>query len=260
MEGAECATATIRNLADYYDFQKARLSGGGEITRPAAHAKLPSGVLGAEAAFALFKEFNIPVAPTVLTRSTDEAAAAADKMGYPVVLKVESAQITHKSDVGGVALRLTNADEVRRAFANIQNAVRGRVPNAQIDGVIVQRMAGDGVEMILGIKRDALFGPVVLCGLGGILVEVLKDIAVGIPPLSQQQARDMLTRLRGFEILGGVRGKPAGDVEALSDAIVAISNLAASLSDQINGIDINPLIVLPKGQGVVAVDAVVEIQ
>ena len=258
MEGAECATATIRNLADYYDFQKARVTAP-EVSWPAAHAKLPSGVLGAEAAFALFKEFNIPVAPTVLTTTADEAAAAADKMGYPVVLKVESCQITHKSDVGGVALRLTNADEVRRAFTSIQSKVKERVPTAQIDGILIQRMAGDGIEMILGIKRDPLFGPVVLCGLGGVLVEVLKDIAVGIPPLSRLQARDMLSRLRGFEILGGVRGKPAGDVEALCGAIVAISNLAVSLGDQLNGVDINPLIVLPKGQGVVAVDAVVEI-
>ena len=174
MEGAECATATIRNLADYYDFQKARLTGGGEVPWPKAHAKLPSGVLGAEAAFALFKEFNISVAPTVLTRNADEAAAAADKMGYPVVLKVESAQITHKSDVGGVALRLTNAGDVRSAFSNIHSAVKSRVPNAKINGVIVQRMADEGVEMILGIKRDPLFGPVVLCGLGGILVEVFE--------------------------------------------------------------------------------------
>lgn len=260
MEGAECATATIRNLADYFDYQKARRSAGGEIPRPNAHAKLPSGVLGAEAAFALFQEFNIPVAPTVLSRSADEAAAAADKMGYPVVLKVESAQITHKSDVGGVALRLTTGDGVRAAFVTIQSTVKSRLPNAKIDGVIVQRMAGEGVEMILGIKRDPLFGPVVLCGLGGILVEVLKDIAVGIPPLSRQQARDMLGRLRGFQVLGGVRGKPASDVDALCDAIVAVSNLAVSLGDQLNGVDINPLIVLPKGQGVVAVDAVVEIQ
>ena len=131
MEGAECATATIRNLADYYDFQKARLTGGGEVPRPAAHAKLPSGVLGAEAAFALFKEFNIPVAPTVLTRTADEAAAAADKMGYPVVLKVESAQITHKSDVGGVALRLTNADEVRTAFT--QHSKHRQKPRAECE-------------------------------------------------------------------------------------------------------------------------------
>lgn len=259
MEGAECATATIRNLADYYDFQKTRLSGGGEIPRPAPHAKLPSGILGAEAAFALFREFNLPVAPTILTTSADAAAAAADKIGYPVVLKVESVQITHKSDVGGVALELANAAEVRDAYSRITQQVSTNSPQAKIDGVIVQRMAGDGIEMILGIKRDPLFGPVVLCGLGGILVEVLKDIAVGIPPLTRLQAHDLLSRLRGFQILAGMRGKPAGDVEALCDAIVAVANLAVSLGDQLNGIDINPLIVLPKGQGVVAVDAVVEI-
>jgi acetyltransferase len=260
MEGAECATATIRNLADYYDFQKSRQTGSGEIPGPVAYAKLPSGILGAEAAFALFKEFAIPVEPTVLTKSADEAAAAADKMGYPVVLKIESAQITHKSDVGGVALRLPDASEVRTAFTRIQREVKNRVPNATIDGIIVQRMAGEGVEMILGIKRDPLFGPVVLCGFGGILVELLKDVAVGIPPLTPNQAREMLMRLRGFSILGGVRGKPPADVDALCDAIVNVSRLAMSLGDQLHGLDINPLIVLPKGQGAVAVDAVVEIQ
>jgi acetyltransferase len=260
MEGAECATATIRNLADYYDFQKSRQTGSGEIPGPVAYAKLPSGILGAEAAFALFKEFAIPVEPTVLTKSADEAAAAADKMGYPVVLKIESAQITHKSDVGGVALRLPDASEVRTTFTRIQREVKNRVPNATIDGIIVQRMAGEGVEMILGIKRDPLFGPVVLCGFGGILVELLKDVAVGIPPLTPNQAREMLMRLRGFSILGGVRGKPPADVDALCDTIVNVSRLAMSLGDQLHGLDINPLIVLPKGQGAVAVDAVVEIQ
>jgi acetyltransferase len=260
MEGAECATTTIRNLADYYDFQKLRQTGGGEIPRPASYAKLPSGILGAEAAFALFKEFAIPVAPTVLTKSVDEAAAAADKMGYPVVLKIESAQITHKSDVGGVALRLPDASEVRAAFTRIQREVKNRVPNATIDGVVVQRMAGEGVEMILGVKRDPMFGPVVLFGSGGILVELLKDVSVGIPPLSRQDAFDMLARLRGFSILGGVRGKPPADVDALCDAVVGVSRLAISLGDQLLGLDINPLIVLPKGHGAVAVDAVVEIR
>jgi succinyl-CoA synthetase beta subunit len=181
-------------------------------------------------------------------------------MGYPVVLKVESAQITHKSDVGGVALRLTNGDAVRAAFTSIQSAVKQRVPNAKIDGVVVQRMAGEGVEMILGIKRDPLFGPVVLCGLGGILVEVLRDIAVGIPPLTKQQAHDMLTRLRGFAVLDGVRGKPPADIDALCNIIVSVSRLAVSLGDRLAGLDINPLIILPKGQGAVAVDALVEIQ
>src|SRR6185295_1878225 len=152
--------------------------------------------------------------------SADEATVAADKMGYPVVLKVESAQITHKSDVGGFALNLSNDNEVRAAFTRIESEVKNRMPIAKIDGIVVQRMAGDGVEMILGIKRDPLFGPVVLCGLGGVLVEVLKDIAVGIPPLSRQQAQDILTRLRGYQVLSGVRGKPAGDVDALCEAIV----------------------------------------
>jgi succinyl-CoA synthetase beta subunit len=208
----------------------------------------------------LFEQFAIPVAPTMLARSTDQAVAAAEKMGYPVVLKIESAQITHKSDVGGVALRLSSAADVRNAYMRIQTEVSQRAPSATIDGVVVQRMAGEGVEMILGVKRDPLFGPVVLCGLGGILVEVLKDIAVGIPPLTKQQAHDMLTRLRGFAVLGGVRSKPPADVDALCNIIVNVSRLAVSLGDQLAGLDINPLIILPKGQGAVAVDAVVEIQ
>ena len=117
---------------------------------------------------------------------------------------------------------MANADEVRDAYARIQTEVSRRAPSAKIDGVVVQRMAGEGVEMILGVKRDPLFGPVVLCGFGGILVELLKDVAIGIPPLSREQAHDMLKRLRGFAILGGVRGKPPADVDALCDAIVGV--------------------------------------
>jgi acyl-CoA synthetase (NDP forming) len=120
-------------------------------------------------------------------------------------------------------------------------------------------MAGDGIEMILGVKRDPLFGPVVLCGVGGILVELLKDVVIGIPPLSPRQARDMLQRLRGFPLLAGVRGKPPADVDALVNAMVALSRLSLSLGDQLSGLDINPLIVFPKGDGVMAVDALVQI-
>jgi acyl-CoA synthetase (NDP forming) len=248
-------------LAEYFAFQKHRLANAGtESAAISLHAKLPPGILPAQTAFRLFAEFGIPVAPTVLTRSADEAATAADKVGYPVVLKVESAPITHKSDVGGVALRLAHSGAVREAFTHMIKQVTERMPAAKIDGVVVQRMAGEGTEMILGIKRDPLFGPVVLCGFGGILVELLKDIAIGIPPLSREQAHDMITRLRGFPILGGVRGKPAADVDALCDAIVGLCRLASSLGEQLAGLDINPLIVLPRGQGVIAVDALVEIQ
>ena len=261
MEGAECATSTIRHLAEYYEFQENRLANTDKDTAvPAPHAKLPAGILPAQAAFHLFEEFGIPVVPTVLTQNADEAAAAAERMGFPVALKIESTEITHKSDVGGVALKLANSGEVRAAYERILTEVIRRAPAAKIDGVVVQRMASEGIEMILGVKRDPLFGPVVLCGFGGLLVELLKDVAIGIPPISREQALDMIKRLRGFPIFTGVRGKPAADVEALCDSIVGVSRLAVTLGDQLVGLDINPLIVLPKGQGVIAVDAVVETQ
>ena len=260
MEGAECATTTIRNLAEYCEFQKSTIADRPSPRDPASAKKLASGILPAEAAFQLFDEFGIPGAATVLTRSADEAAAAAERMGFPVALKIESAEVTHKSDVGGVALNLPNTRDVREAYGRIQNEVSRRAPKAEIAGVVVQRMAAEGVEMILGVKRDPLFGPVVLCGFGGILVELLKDVAVGIPPISREQAHDMLKRLRGFPILAGVRGKPAADVDALCGAIASVSRLAVALGDQLLGLDINPMIALPKGQGAIAVDAVVEIQ
>ncbi len=259
MEGAECATAALRNLSEYFAFRKAWQNGETTIrAAPAPHAKLPSGVLSAELAFTLLNSYGVPVTGAELTDSADAAAAAAQRMGFPVALKVESAQIAHKSDVGGVALNLSSAAMVRDAFAQIYRQVGSHMPAAKIDGVIVQPMAKEGVEMILGVKRDPLFGPVVLCGFGGILVELLKDVAVGIPPLSKAQAVDMIARLRGSSLLGGARGKPPADVDRLCDAIVAVSRLALSLGDQLVGLDINPLIVQSKG--VAAVDALIEIK
>jgi acyl-CoA synthetase (NDP forming) len=159
-----------------------------------------------------------------------------------------------------VALGLANVNDVRVAYERMNSQVAQRAPTAKIAGVIVQRMAGAGLEMILGINRDPLFGPVVLCGFGGILVELLKDVVVGIPPLSFEQARDMIARLRGFPILAGLRGKPPADIDSLCQAVVGVSHLAMSLGDRLAGLDINPLIVLPKGEGVIAVDALVEIK
>ena len=260
MEGAECATSTIQKLAEYYEFKK---NTSKLITTPTIERldkKLSSGIMPAEAAFQLFEQFGIPAVLSAFARSADEAAVAAERIGFPVALKIESAQITHKSDIGGVALGLANGNDVRAAYERIRNDVSRHAPTAKIGGVIVQRMASEGVEVILGIKRDRLFGPVVLCGFGGILVELLKDIVIGIPALSLEQAHDMLARLRGFPILTGLRGKPAADIDALCHAIVSVSRLAVSLGDQLAGLDINPLIVLPRGQGVVAVDAVVEIR
>jgi acetyltransferase len=259
MEGAECATATLRHLANYYDSHGKNQADRTIQSFAATAKKFPSGIMSSEAAFSLFAEFGIPVVPTVLTRNADEAVAAAERLGFPVALKIESADITHKSDVGGVALKLSDGEQVRDAYNRILTETSRRAPNSKIEGMVVQPMAGKGVEMILGVKRDPLFGPVVLCGFGGLLVEVLEDVAVGIPPLSRDQAHDMIKRLRGYAILGGVRGQPAADVEALCSTVVGLSRLASSLGDQLTGLDINPLIVLPKGDGVVAVDALVQI-
>jgi acetyltransferase len=260
MEGAECATTTICNLSGYYEFQSNREANMAIAATAEPTQRLPSGIMPVGAAFRLFEEFGIPVIPTVLTRSADEATAAAERMGFPVALKIESTDITHKSDVGGVALKLSNVNEVRDAYARVLSETNRRAPNSKIDGVVVQRMAGEGVEMILGVKHDSLFGPVVLCGFGGILVELLNDVAVGVPPLTREQGRDMVQQLRGFPILGGVRGKPPADVDALCEAIVGVSRLASSLGEQLAGLDINPLIVLTENNGVVAVDALVQIR
>jgi acyl-CoA synthetase (NDP forming) len=260
MEGAECATSTIQKLAEYHAFKKASNKRTSNPTIERLDKKLLSEIMSAVAAFQLLQQFGIPAAPTVFVRSADEATRAAERVGFPVALKIESADITHKSDVGGVVLRLANPSEVRTAYEQTHAQVAKRAPGAKITGAVVQRMAGAGVEMIVGINRDPLFGPVVLCGFGGILVELLKDVVVGIPPLSFEQVREMIARLRGFPILAGVRGKPPADVDALCQAILGVSNLAVSLGDQLAGLDINPLIVLPQGQGVVAVDVVVEIK
>jgi acyl-CoA synthetase (NDP forming) len=260
MEGAECAMSALRYLADYYQFREPWQARDQKKAASApSHPKLPAGVLPTEAAFRLLESFGIPVIPTQLARSAEEAATAAERIGFPVALKIESAQISHKSDVGGVALGLSSVAEVRDAFRRLHDRVPAELPTAEISGVVVQRMAPEGVEMIIGIKRDPLFGPVIVCGFGGVLVELLKDVAIGIPPLSRQQAHGLLDGLRGRPLLAGLRGKPPADVDALCDNIVRVSQLAVSLGDQLVALDINPLLVNANNHGVVAVDVLMQI-
>ena len=258
MEGAECAMSALRNLVDYHQFRKSRQPSG-QKKAVSSQSRFPAGILPAEAAFRLLDSFGIPAVPTLLTRNAEEAATTAERIGFPVALKIESAQIGHKSDVGGVQLGLSNAAEVRDAFLRIRERVTTKLPTADIAGVAVQRMAPEGIEIILGIKRDPLFGPVVVCGFGGVLVELLKDVAIGIPPISRPQAHSLLKGLRGWPLLTGLRGKPPADMDALCDAIVAVSNLAVGLGEQLLALDINPLVVHTKGHGVVAVDVLVQV-
>jgi acyl-CoA synthetase (NDP forming) len=207
----------------------------------------------------LLREFGIPVAETLPAADADAAVASAERLGYPVVLKVDTPDIVHKTDVGGVRLGCGDAGAVRQAFDQMLEDVRGRAPAARIDGVLVQPMMAGGTEMILGVTRDPLFGPAVMCGFGGIFVEVMRDVSVRVPPLDTAEALAMVADLRGSVLLRGARGRPPADVAALAEALVGLAKLAQAHGERLLALDINPLLVLEEGRGVMAVDWLVEL-
>ena len=197
-------------------------------------------------------EAGIPVALAVLAKDAKEAARAAEKAGYPIVLKIVSPDVAHKSDVGGVRLGLESEEEVEEAFGEIIDAVKIAQPDAQIDGVAVQKMATAGTEVIIGMSKDPQFGPVMMFGLGGILVEVLKDVAFRIVPLEPKDAREMVREIKGFLVLEGVRGQPPADVAALENLILKVSEFVEA-HPEIEELDLNPVFAYP--DGALAVDA-----
>ena len=199
--------------------------------------------------------------PREAVAATEEACvAAAERIGYPVVLKIHSADIQHKTEIGGVRVGLEDQLAVLAAYREVMDAAQERHPQARLDGVLIQEMMpNDGVEIILGVLQDPDFGPVVVLGSGGVLVELLKDSTLRLPPVGNAEALAMIHGIRGSALLQGFRGRPPADVDALADVIVRVSQLALDLGDLVAALDINPLMVLPKGQGVCAVDALVEI-
>jgi acetyltransferase len=203
---------------------------------------------------ALLEAYGLSVTHPVAAATAEEAVRAARGLGYPVVLKILSPSITHKTDVGGVALDLESPDEVRRAFDAIVDAARKKRPDAAIDGVTVQRMrsAADGYEMILGTKKDPTFGSAILVGMGGVAAELFRDRALGLPPLNERLAWRMLTSLRSWPLLEGYRGRPGVNRELLLETLIRFSYLVAELPE-IRELDINPLLVTP--EEVVALDA-----
>jgi len=199
--------------------------------------------------------------PRALVASTEnDARRAADNIGYPVVLKILSADIQHKTEAGGVKVGLKDGDTVVAAYREVMDSARHNKPDAKLDGVIIQEMIiPSSVEVILGLVCDPGFGPVVVFGSGGILVELVNDSSLRLPPLSRSEGLALIESTRGVKLLRGFRGRPAADVDALVNALVCLSQLAVDLGDKISALDINPLMVLPQGQGVCAVDALVEI-
>ena len=160
-------------------------------------------------------DFGLPVTGETLATSADEAAKASAKIGFPVAMKIQSPDVMHKSDAGGVVLGVKSAEEAKAAYETILKNVAKHHPKAQIDGVLIQEMVGKGTEMILGMNCDDVLGPVIVCGLGGIFVEIMKDTTLRFPPLSEREARDMLSGLKSMKLLEGYRGTPAGDIDAL---------------------------------------------
>jgi acyl-CoA synthetase (NDP forming) len=195
--------------------------------------------------------------PEALAATADEAVAAAQKIGRAVALKVQSPDILHKTEAGAVALNLSGEAAVRDGYRTVLARARAAHPNAKIDGVLVQAMARRGREIILGVTRDPDFGPMLMVGLGGIHVEVLKDVAFAPVPLGHEDALDLIAQLKGAALLEAVRGEPPADREALARLMVALSRFAADHAKTIAEIDLNPVIVHASGEGLTIVDAVI---
>ena len=197
-------------------------------------------------------EAGIPVALAVLAGDGRAAMKAAEEMGFPVVLKVVSPDVAHKSDFGGVRLGLESKEEVGRAFDEILGSVKAAQPDARIEGVAVQKMAPAGTEVIIGMSKDPQFGPVMMFGLGGVFVEVLKDVAFRIVPLEPRDAREMVREIKGFAVLEGVRGQKPADLGALENLILRVSEFIEA-HPEVEELDLNPVLAYP--DGAIAVDA-----
>lgn len=213
-----------------------------------------SEILSENVSKAFLEAYEIPVTKPQLARSPDEAVNTAERLGYPVVLKIHSPQITHKTDVGGVALNLSSADAVRRTYEKMIERATERRPDATILGATVQQMVTypNGFELILGAKKDPIFGAVIMVGMGGIAAEVFRDRALGLPPLNESLARRMLESLKSWPLLQGYRGKPAVNIDRLIEVIMRFSYLIADYPE-IKELDVNPLLVTP--EDVIALDA-----
>lgn len=215
----------------------------------------PGARLSEHAAKQLLRAYGIRVPREQLVTSAAAAVRAAGQVGYPVVMKASGARIAHKTELGLVKIGLTSASQVRDAYRELTDIAR--YEGVGLDGVLVCQMVERGVEMMVGVTHDELFGPTVTAGLGGILVEVLRDTAVRVPPFGEEQARALLGELRGRALLDGVRGRPPADVDALVEVVLRVQRMALELGPHLAELDINPLMVLDRGQGAVALDALV---
>nr|WP_319374619.1 acetate--CoA ligase family protein [uncultured Methanobacterium sp.] len=201
----------------------------------------------------ILKAYGIPTVGTAITKTSQETVKAAEEIGYPLVMKIVSPQISHKSDVGGIKLNLQSAEEVKAAYADMMENIPLKEPEADLEGVQLQKMLSGGTEVIIGMVQDPTFGSMLMFGLGGIYVEVLEDVKFAIAPVNEGEAKDMIRQIKTHELLEGTRGDKPKDVDSIADIILRISQLVTDFPE-INEFEINPLMVFNEGDGAMAVD------
>ena len=216
--------------------------------------KAEPGLLSEVQALEILQLYGIQVPAYRLCQSPEEAVQAAEELGYPVVLRIHSRHVVHKTEIGGVILNLCNPESVRQGFEILRQRLREHVPEAEFEGIIVRKMIPAGYELIIGGKRDPSFGPIIMVGLGGIYVELWHAVAFALAPVTRNQARQLLARTNAAKLLSGLRGQKPGDVEAFIDAVLRVSYLLADCS-RIAELDLNPVIVAEAGRGYAAADA-----
>jgi acyl-CoA synthetase (NDP forming) len=258
-----CARA-IRALVDYGQFQaRRRKAQTVQQTQPGLLEEVRRSLAAAGPVLTenetkdLLARYGVPRPAEALVTSAEEATAEAARIGGPVALKVQSPDITHKTEAGAVALGIIGEAAARESYQRVIDNAKSAHPDAAILGVLVQAMAAPGIEIILGVTRDPVFGPMLMVGLGGIHVEVLRDVVFAPVPLGKDEALRLLSELKGAALLDGMRGAPPGDRVALAELIATLSRFVADHGDLIEEIDLNPVIVHPEGQGFTVVDALI---
>lgn len=216
--------------------------------------------LGYAALKELLTAYGIPLAPADLVSSKEGAVSVAQRIGFPVALKVESADLPHKTEVGGLLLGMQDEAAVAAGYTELTQHIAAVAPKATIDGILVQKMTDGIAEVIIGGSQTTDLGPCIVFGLGGIYTEVLEDVVFGLPPLSDRDAENMICAIKAYPVLTGARGKPKGDLDALARALTGLSQLVWDLRADIEEVELNPLMVLPEGQGVVAVDTLIRLK
>ncbi len=262
----EAAARAMASMVRFSERLRSKGSQKREVWRFSADRKKASGIIkekleGKQSYYMPEKDaaevlrcYGFPLLESRVVRDSSEIDAVIDEIGFPVAMKIASPDIVHKSDVGGVRLKIESLEEARKAFEEIIKNVKKFAPAARVEGILVVQMARDGVEVILGATRDPKFGPMCMFGLGGIFVEALKDVTFRLAPMWELSAENMIRSIKAYKVLRGVRGNPPADIEAIKECIMRLSKMVSE-HPEIKELDINPLIVYPEGQGCVVADS-----